>query len=94
MLNLRQRMAELTERIHTDTDTGMNEEPWSCGEWQDAGGSWSDWQWDQPDGDVQAPAGGERTARGAVLGLQQGQVAVQAGMAALIGELAAGRLYQ
>ena len=41
VLNLRQRMAELTERIYTDTDTGMNEEPWSCGEWQDAGGSWS-----------------------------------------------------
>ena len=95
VLNLRQRMAELTERIYTDTDTGMNEEPWSCGEWQDAGGSWSGWQWDQPDGDVQARAVGERTAlgmevenlRGAVLGLQQGQVDVQAGMAALIGEL-------
>ena len=94
-LNLRQRMAELTERIYTDTDTGMNEEPWSCGEWQDAGGSWSGWQWDQPDADVQARAVGERTAlgtevenlRGAVLGLQQGQVDVQAGMAALIGEL-------
>ena len=90
VLNLRQRMAELTERIYTDTDTGMNEEPWSCGEWQDAG-----WQWHQPDGDVQARAVGERTAlgmevenlRGAVLGLQQGQVDVQAGMAALIGEL-------
>ena len=62
---------------------------------QDAGGSWSGWQWDQPDGDVQARAVGERTAlgmevenlRGAVLGLQQGQVDVQAGMAALIGEL-------
>ena len=90
VLNLRQRMAELTERIYTDTDTGMNEEPWSCGEWQDAGGSWSGWQWHQPDGDVQARAVGEITAlgmgvenlRGAVLGLQQGQVDVQAGMAA------------
>ena len=87
VLNLRQRMAELTERIYTATDTGMNEDPWSCGEWQDAGGSWSGWQWDQPDGDVQARAGGERTAlgievenlRGAVLRLQQGQVDVQAG---------------
>ena len=58
VLNLRQRMAELTERIYTDTDTGMNEEPWSCGEWQDAGGSWSGWQWDQ------ARAVGERTALG------------------------------
>ena len=95
MLNLRQRTAELTERIYTDTDTGMNEEPWSCGEWQDAGGSWSGWQWDQPDGDVQARAVGERTAlemevenlRGAVLGLQKGQVDVQANMVALIGEL-------
>ena len=95
VLNLRQRMAQLTERIYTDTDKGMNEEPWSCGEWQDAGGSWSGWQWDQPDGDVKARAVGERTAlgmevenlRGAVLGLQQGQVDVQAGMAALIGEL-------
>ena len=95
MLNLRQRMAELTEKIYTDTDTSMNEEPWSWGEWQDAGGSWSGWQWDQPDVDVQARAVGERTAlgmevenlRGAVLGLQQGQVDVQAGMAALIGEL-------
>ena len=90
VLNLRQRMAELTERIYTDTDIGMNEEPWSCGEWQDAGGSWSGWQWDQPDGDVQARAVGERTAlgmevenlRGAVLGLQQVQVDVQAGMRA------------
>ena len=53
----------------------------------------SGWQWDQPDGDVQAL--GERTAlgmevenlRGAVLGLQLGQVDVQAGMAALNGEL-------
>ena len=44
---------------------------------------------------VQARAGGERTAlgmevenlRGAAPGLQQGQVDVQAGMAALIGEL-------
>ena len=44
---------------------------------------------------MQARAVGERTAlgievenlRGAVLGLQQGQVDVQAGMAALIGEL-------
>ena len=53
VLNLGQRMAELTES-YTDTDTGMNEDPWSCGEWQDAGGSWSSWQWDQPDGDVQA----------------------------------------
>ena len=95
VLNLRQRMAGLTERIYTDTDTGMNEELWSCREWQDAGGSWSGWQWDQPDGDVQARAVGERTAlrmevenlRGAVLGLQQVQVYVQAGMAALIGEL-------
>ena len=95
VLNLRQRMAELTERFYTHTDTGMNEEPWSCGEWQDAGGSWSGWQWDQPDGDVHPRAVGERTAlgmevenlRGAVLGLQQGQVDVQAGMAALIGEL-------
>ena len=95
VLNLRQRMAELTDRIYTDTDTGMNEEPWSCGEWEDAGGSWSGWQWDQPDGDVQARAVGERTAlgmevenlRGAVLGSQQEQVDVQAGMAALIGEL-------
>ena len=90
VLDLRQRMAELTDRIYTDTDTGMNEEPWSCGEWQHAGGSWSGWQWD-----VQARAVGERTAlgmevenlRGAVLGLQQEQVDVQAGMAALIGEL-------
>ena len=73
----------------------MNEDPWSCGEWQDAGGSWSGWAVDQPDGDVQARVGGERTAlgievenlRGAGLGLQQGQVDVQAGMAALIGEL-------
>ena len=95
MLNLRQRIAELTERIYTDTDTGTNEEPWSCGEWHDAGASWSGWQWDQPDGDVQARAGGERTAlgievenlRGAVLGLLQEQVDVQASMAALIGEL-------
>ena len=78
VLNLRQRMAELTERIYTDTDTGMNEEPWSCGEWQDAGGSRSGWQWDQPDGDVKARAVGERTGlgmevenlRGAVPGLQ------------------------
>ena len=92
VLNLRQRLAELTEKIHTDTDTGMNEEPWSCGEWHDAGGSWSVWQWNRPDGDVQARAVGERTAlgmevenlRGAVLGLQQEQVDVQAGMAALI----------
>ena len=44
VLNLRQRMAELTERIYTDTDTVMNEEPWCCEEWQDAGGSWSGWQ--------------------------------------------------
>ena len=95
VLNLLQRMADLTERIHTDTDTGTNEEPWSCGEWQDAGGAWSGWQWDQPDGDVQARAVGERTALGmevenrksAVLGLQQVQVDVQAGMVALIGEL-------
>ena len=80
VLNLRQRMAELTERIYTDTDTGMNEEPWSCGEWQDARGSWSGWQWDQPDGDVQAQAVGETTAlgmevenlRGAVLGFAAG----------------------
>ena len=95
VLNLRQRMAELTERIYTDTDTGTNEEPWSCGEWQDAGGSWFGWQWDQRDGEVQARAVGERTALGmevenlrcAVLGLQQGQVDVQPGMLALIGEL-------
>ena len=94
VLNLRQRMAELTEMMCTDMDIGMNEEAWSCGEWQDAGGSWSGWQWDQLDGDVQARAGGERTAlgmevenlRGAVLGLQ-GQVDVQAGMTALIGKL-------
>ena len=63
--------------------------------WRMARCLWSGWQWDQPDGDVQARAVGERTAlgmevenlRGAVLGLQQGQVDVQAGMAALIGEL-------
>ena len=95
VLNLRQRMAELTDRIYTDTDTGMNKDPWSRGEWQDAGGSWSRWKWDQLDGDVLARAGGEKAPlgtevenlRGAVLGLQQGQVDVQAGMAALIGEL-------
>ena len=95
VLNLRQRMAEITERIYTDMDTGMNEDPWSSGEWQDAGGSWSGWQWDRPAEGVQARAGGERTAlgmevenlRGAAPALQQGQVDVQAGMAALIGEL-------
>ena len=32
VLNLKQRMAELTERIYTDTDTCTNEDPWSSGE--------------------------------------------------------------
>ena len=48
VLNFRQRLAELTERIHTDPDAYMAEDQWGIGEWHDAGGSCSGWQWDQP----------------------------------------------
>ena len=42
--NLRQRLAELTERIHADADAHMTEDQWGFGEWHEAGGSWSGWQ--------------------------------------------------
>ena len=96
--NLRQRMAELTERVYTDADAHMTEEQWGAGECHVAGGSWSGWQWDQPGDGVetqwQTQHGGETAAlgmevenlRSAVFGLQR-RSDVQAGLAAMMGEL-------
>ena len=94
MVNLRQRLAELTERIHMEADAHMAEDWWGFGDWHEAGGCWSGWQWDQPGAGVQAQRSGGETAalgmevenlRGAMLGLQQGQADVQAGLAAMMG---------
>ena len=67
VLNLRQRLAELTRG---STQTQMAEEQRGFGEWQEAGGSWSSWQWDQPGDGVQAwwrdgsPWDGSRESQG------------------------------
>ena len=67
--SLRQRMAELTETIHSDADAHMAEDQWGFGEWQEGGGSWSGWQWDQQGDCVQTQRnmsmpGGETAALG------------------------------
>ena len=64
VLNLRQRIAELTERIYTDADAHMAEAQLGVGEWHEAGGSWSGWQWDQPGDGLQTQHGGEAAALG------------------------------
>ena len=48
VLNLRQRMAELMERVYTEAGAHMTGAQWSAGEWHDAGDSLSGWQWDPP----------------------------------------------
>ena len=91
-----QRMAELTERVHTDADAHTTEEQWSCGEWHDAGfflvwlavGSTGPWRGDAMAGGETEPLVWEvENLRGAVFGLWQGQSDVQAGLAAMMGEL-------
>ena len=85
----------LAKWIYTDADAHKVEEQWGFGEWHEAGGSWSGWQWDQPGDGLQTRHGGETAAlemevgnlRGAVFGLQQGQSDVQAGLAAMMGKL-------
>ena len=97
-MSLRQRLAELTERIHTDADAHMADGQWGFGDWHEAGGSWSGWgsasRWCAGPAQNEhalwrdgGPRHGSGESQASSVVLQMGQINVQAGLSAMTSEL-------